>query len=204
MTKQTKMYIGLVIGLATLGSVTAAVAYDRACVDPEAEMLRQLKRQGGENTPEDKEKLRSLSTYEKLELEICNRQTMSKSEQAKEIERGRQAELAHQREVAGWKEARLLGPKNVAGPKQGIYPGEQIDPTFIGDAYLLPTNYWAGSVSGKSTMVIATALKENPLQGVVIVMEDGHPANARAYTTPNASGPVRIVTEKMACLPFNQ
>jgi hypothetical protein len=200
MTNKTKIYLGLVAVVLTASGVTVAVANDQLCVDPEAQMLRELKWQGGVNTPEGREKLKNLSVFEKLEAEWCARRTMPKSEQDKEIEKGRQAALEHERERAQWEQAGLLETKAPVEPKPGIYTNEKLDPTILGNGYLIATNYWIGRVGGTSVMVVATALQANPTQGVVVVLENGDPTSAKTYTSPTATGPLKVVAEKSGSL----
>jgi hypothetical protein len=194
MTKQTKLYIGIAVGVLALGGVGAAVAYDQVCVDPEAQMLRLFKWQGGEKTPEGQEKLKGLPIFEKLEKEWCGRQNMSKEERDRIVEEKKRGELEREREREKEGQEGKLEPRRLLESELGIqpYPIDFVPPE---NAYLQPTNTWLGYQGDTLISITGTAKSDDPKQGAIYVMENGQIVGGKVYLTPTATGPVKVVFE---------
>ena len=199
MTKHTKIYLGLAVAVLVVGGVTIAVASDKLCVDPEAQMLRDLQRHGGENTPERREKLKGLGVLEKLEAAWCSRQNMSKEEVDRIVEEKKRSELEHQRELEELKKSGALEPRRLSPSELGIQQ-HAIDFIPPAKAYVQPTNTWLGYLGNTLFSVTGSAQAHNPMQGVIFIMATEHVYEGEIYPTPTATGPVKVVSEKNGVL----
>jgi hypothetical protein len=65
-------------------------------------------------------------------------------------------------------------------------------PELIGKAYV-PTNSWAGYVDAVPLIVMAGSEKADPRQGILYVAKFYDVTGSRHYSTPTATGPVKIV-----------
>jgi hypothetical protein len=197
--KHTKIYLGLAAVVLTTGVISAAVAYDKVCVDPEAQMLRDLKQHGAENTPEGKEKLKGLAIFEKLEAAWCARQYMSQSEIDRIVAEKKQGELEHEREVEALKNAGAFEPRKLSPAELGIQTNT-IDFVPPARVYVKPTNMWVGYLGDTLISVTGTARNDAPMQGAIFIMENGQIVGSQVYLTPTATGPVKVVSEKNGVL----
>lgn len=196
MNKKTKI---ICISLAALivlgaGAATAYTAYTIACVDPEAQILRDLKAQQGENGP-SREKIKGLPILEKLEKEMCARMNLSKKEHARIVEEKRKGHEEHLREVEEWKRQGLLEPKKLPPSDLGI---KTLDPVLHWSVFR-QTNVWQGYLDKNNPdsliIVAAGGSYPDPMQGMVVVLEKSFGGSSKTYPTPTATGPVKIVSE---------
>ena len=165
------------------------------CIDPEAEILRQLQQRGA-NTWSEQEKLKGLPVLEEGEARCRAQRNLSPEQKAKITEEEKQ--LRYEQHLRELEDREKMAPP-APPPELGILP-YPIDAKLLGDGFSPPTSSWRGQINGELITVAGSALSSDPMQGMVFVMKDSSVATSKTYPTPTATGPVKIVSESNGVL----
>lgn len=189
MNKKTKI---ILISLATFSllAVGAVAMYNQLCIDPEAEALRGLQREGVLNEVK-KEKLKSLVALEQEEARRCSLFFFSKEKIEQIIAEKKNGQEEHLREMEEWRAQGLLDPKRLPSSELGIRTIDSVLPS----SEFRQTNAWQGYLDNTLFLVAAGGSYPEPLRGMVVVLDRGFSGARVIYYTPTATGPVKIVAE---------
>lgn len=176
--------LSFTLAMSSFAVEAAAQTTSPPCVDPEAQMLRQLKQKEGPNGPHA-EKLESLALLEAGEAKCREEQKLSREEKAKLA--AQKLELYRENLQKLEERAKAASPSEALTGIFEIAPSPEEKDTFI------PENVW----QSETDTVAAGANYENPMQGEVIVYTDPGDMGLQSnvISTPTATGPVRIVSE---------
>lgn len=193
----------ILISLALFSAIGfgAVATYNKQCVEPEAEILRRIQREGSEEEKENlKGKLGGLPVLEAEEARWCALFNLSKKEKERIIEEKRKGHEDYLRQVEEWRKQGLLEKKEVPkSPFQGIWEGDTAPAPFRPYEFSV-LNSWGGELDGKPIGVYAGYRPESPSQGVVVVFDDINDSKGKFYSVPTPTGPVRIIFEKNGVL----
>jgi len=134
---------------------------------------------------------RTVATKTKDDSGVQAEQNISEEEQRKII---KEKEKTHKRLMRWFRKHKQQAPR--VQPKEdlffGILEADQAPGVYPLKFKIL--NSWAGDIEGKGVDVYAGHWPQNPLQGVLLIFESASDPG-QSYPTPNATGPVRIISE---------
>ena len=184
---KNKMFIVL---LALIGVVGVGVAFaGKISLNPELNILQKFAMEEGTNA-RLQEKISGIRALEEEESRLRAGKYISLEEQAGIIEdkaRGHEEQLKRV----------LQSPTiNATDTNQfvGILEGVQVPAPFSSEEFKV-INYWGGEVGGRRAGVYAGYFPQNPSQGALAVFESKDDVRGHYYNAPDATGPLRIISE---------
>lgn len=196
MNKKTKIIL-IFLAIFVIFSAGAVIGYNKVCINPEAQMLRELQQK--KNLSEaDKEKIKSLPILEIEETKNCAFWNISKKEKKRIIEEKRKGHENYLQEQEKQKQQGLLDPQKLSFPELGIRTIDQA----LQSSTFRQINAWQGYLDNSLILVAAGSNYTNPLQGMLVVLKGGFGGQQQIYFTPTLTGPIKIIAEKNGILTF--